>query len=111
MTIAIVVPGAIVRRVMAACAVTVVVFGATVVAQETGGRIAGIVADATDIPVARARITLHGPAERELRAGDDGRFVIERLADGAYTITATPEGFAPSADASTSSTATAQKLL
>jgi iron complex outermembrane recepter protein len=96
MTIAIVVPSAIVRSVMGACAVTVVVFGATVVAQETGGRIAGTVADATGIPVAGARITLHGPAERELRAGDDGRFVLERLAAGAYTITATLEGFAPS---------------
>jgi iron complex outermembrane recepter protein len=86
---------------MAACVVTVSVLGvsvlgATGVAQETGGRIAGSVADLTGAAVPGALIALHGPTARDVRAGEDGRFVIDLLPEGAYTITATLEGFAPS---------------
>jgi iron complex outermembrane receptor protein len=94
-------PGAILPRVMATWVVTgtllgVTPFAATLVAQETGGRMAGSVADVTGAPVPGALIALHGPAKRDVRAGEDGRFVIDLLPDGAYTITATMEGFAPS---------------
>jgi hypothetical protein len=96
MTSATVFVGAIVRPRVAACVVTAIVLGARVQAQETDARIAGIGADLAGAPVAAALIALHGPAEREVRAGEDGRFVLEFIPDGTYTITATQEGFAPS---------------
>ena len=100
MACASVVPGAILPRMMAMWGVAVTVlsvtpFRAMLVAQETGGRIVGSVTDPTSVPVPGALIALDGPADREVRAGEDGRFVIDLLPDGAYTITAALEGFAP----------------
>jgi hypothetical protein len=43
-----------------------------------------------------ASITVRGPVVRYLRAGEDGRFVVELLPQGEYTIRATLAGFAPS---------------
>ena len=69
-------PRAILPRMMAACVITVTVLGATLAAQETGGRIAGSVADFTGAPVPGASIALDGPAKRDVRAGEDGRFLV-----------------------------------
>jgi iron complex outermembrane receptor protein len=104
MTCASVFLGAIVPRMMATRVVIgtvlgITLFGATVVAQGTGGRIAGSVADLTGAPLPGALITVHGPSERDVRAGEDGRFGIELLPEGAYTVAATLEGFAPASRA------------
>ena len=84
------------RRIIAACAICLTASSAVVEAQEAGGRILGSVQDLTGLPVSGASITVRGPVERNLPAGEDGRFVIEWLPDGKYTITAILEGFAPS---------------
>ena len=84
------------RRIIAACAICLTASRPVVEAQEAGGRILGSVQDLTGMPASGASITVRGPVERHLPAGEDGRFVVESLPDGKYTITATLEGFAPS---------------
>jgi hypothetical protein len=53
------------------------------------------VQDLTGLAGAGASTTVCGPAQRNLPAGEDGRFVVESLPDGKYAITARLEGFAP----------------
>ena len=96
MSTAAVFPSARLRRMLATCVFCVSALGAIVEAQEPGGRILGRVQDLTGMPASGASVTVHVPAERAVRADEDGRFVIESLPDGKYTITATLQGFAPS---------------
>ena len=96
MSTAAVFPSARLRRIMAACAICLTASRAVVEAQEARGRILGSVQDLTGMPASGASITVRGPAERNLPAGEDGRFVVESLPDGRYTVTAMLEGFAPS---------------
>jgi iron complex outermembrane receptor protein len=53
------------------------------------------VQDLTGMPASGASVILCGPAERDVRADEEGRFIIESLPDGKYTITAALHGFAP----------------
>ena len=78
-------PSARLRRMLATCVFYVSALGAVVEAQEPGGRILGSVQDLTGMPASGASITVRGPAERAVRADEDGRFVIEFLPDGKYT--------------------------
>jgi iron complex outermembrane receptor protein len=80
---------------LATCVFCVSALGAVVEAQEAGGRILGRVQDLTGMPASGASVTIRGPAERAVQADEDGRFIIESLPDGKYTITATLQGFAP----------------
>jgi iron complex outermembrane receptor protein len=65
-------------------------------AQDANGRILGSVQDPTGVPASGASITVRGPADRNLTVSEDGRFVVESLPEGNYTITAMLKGFAPS---------------
>jgi iron complex outermembrane recepter protein len=96
MSTAAVFPRARLRRMLAACVFCVSAVGAVVDAQEPGGRILGSVQDLTGMPASGASVTVRGRADRAVRADEGGRFVIESLPDGKYTITAAQQGFAPS---------------
>jgi Carboxypeptidase regulatory-like domain/TonB-dependent Receptor Plug Domain len=89
-------PRARFRRVIVVCAICLIASGAVLAAQEAGGRILGSVQDSTGVPASGASIVVRGPAERHLRTGEDGRFAVELLPQGEYTITATLAGFASS---------------
>ena len=95
MRIAAVFPSARLRRMLATCVFCVSALGAVVEGQEAGGRILGRVQDLTGMPAAGASVSIAGPTGRAVRASEDGRFVIESLPDGKYTITAALQGFAP----------------
>ena len=95
MSAASVFPSTRLRRMLATCVFSVSALGAVVEAQKAG-QIHGTVHDLTGMPASGASVTVRGPAGRALRADEDGRFLVESLGDGKYTITAALQGFAPS---------------
>jgi len=77
-----------------------VVLPVPAVAQE--GRIEGSVRVASGAPLASARVTATNPASgvtRSTSAAPDGRYRLERLPDGLYTVTATLVGYRPASSA------------
>src|SRR5882724_7658196 len=72
-------------------------FSSTAHAQTPTGTIAGIVADPTGTPVARARVTitnLDSRLTRTLNTSEEGTYIAVALPPGLYHVTVNATGFA-----------------
>lgn len=66
-------------------------------AQDRAGRIRGRVADREGTAVAGAVVTVRGGGTSTTFADEDGRFVLDDLPAGTYTVTARADGFSDAA--------------
>ena len=86
--------GAVIRAIVALALTLGVTLPA--VAQSTGTLITGTVVDASSaLPISSVRVTTSGPTVKTATTDNSGRFSIDGLAAGLYTLTARADGYQP----------------
>ncbi|HWZ32325.1 MAG TPA: M1 family aminopeptidase [Bryobacteraceae bacterium] len=81
------------RLLTAFLSLTYIVFAANT------AKIAGIVTDPSGAAISGAKLTANGPAASETSSDDQGRFVLDHLGAGHWTVTVTRAGFSAAVEA------------
>lgn len=80
------------------CAACLLALGVHATSAQTGGRLAGVIRDATGSVLSGVTVTVAGTAltaPRTVVTDQQGRYVVDSLPEGRYMVTATFNGFEP----------------